>query len=73
MSCLHCCNKIAEAEAAVSVNKKKWLVMHMNVQLKLYLLAILLPTLLAPACASSAMYVLCATKQMPVACRRPEG
>ena len=27
------CNKIAEAEAAVSVNKKKWLVMHMHVQL----------------------------------------
>jgi hypothetical protein len=31
MNC--CCNKIAEAEAAVSVNEKKWLVMH--VQLKL--------------------------------------
>mgnify|MGYP001806795987 CR=1 FL=1 len=31
----HCCNKIAEAEAAVSVNEKKWLVMHMHVQLKL--------------------------------------
>ena len=30
-----CCNKIAEAEAAVSVNKKKWLVMHMHVQLQL--------------------------------------
>ena len=30
-----CCSKIAEAEAAVSVNKKKWLVMHMHVQLKL--------------------------------------
>jgi hypothetical protein len=29
------CGKIAEAEAAVSVNKKKWLVMHMYVQLKL--------------------------------------
>ena len=29
------CNKIAEAEAAVSVNEKKWLVMHMHVQLKL--------------------------------------
>jgi hypothetical protein len=28
--------KIAEAEAAVSVNEKKWLVMHMHVQLKLY-------------------------------------
>jgi seryl-tRNA(Sec) selenium transferase len=30
-----CCSKIAEAEAAVSVNEKKWLVMHMHVQLKL--------------------------------------
>jgi hypothetical protein len=30
-----CCNKIAEAEAAVSVNEKKWLVMHMHVQLEL--------------------------------------
>ena len=30
-----CCNKIAEAEAAVSVNEKKWLVMHVHVQLKL--------------------------------------
>jgi hypothetical protein len=30
-----CCCKIAEAEAAVSVNEKKWLVMHMHVQLKL--------------------------------------
>jgi hypothetical protein len=29
------CNKIAEAEAAVSVNEKKWLVMHVHVQLKL--------------------------------------
>jgi hypothetical protein len=29
------CSKIAEAEAAVSVNEKKWLVMHMHVQLKL--------------------------------------
>jgi hypothetical protein len=29
------CNKIAEAEAAVSVNEKKCLVMHMHVQLKL--------------------------------------
>jgi hypothetical protein len=28
-------SKIAEAEAAVSVNEKKWLVMHMHVQLKL--------------------------------------
>jgi hypothetical protein len=30
-----CCKKIAEAEAAVSVNEKKWLVMHMHVQLRL--------------------------------------
>ena len=30
-----CCRKIAEAEAAVSVNERKWLVMHMHVQLKL--------------------------------------
>jgi hypothetical protein len=30
-----CCSKIAEAEAAVFVNEKKWLVMHMHVQLKL--------------------------------------
>jgi hypothetical protein len=29
------CNKIAEAEAAVSVNETKWLVMHMHVQLML--------------------------------------
>jgi hypothetical protein len=29
-----CCSKIAEAEAAVSVNEKKWLVMHMHVQLQ---------------------------------------
>ena len=29
------CSKIAEAEAAVSVNEKNWLVMHMHVQLKL--------------------------------------
>jgi hypothetical protein len=29
------CTKIAEAEAAMSVNEKKWLVMHMHVQLKL--------------------------------------
>jgi hypothetical protein len=35
--CTRCrgCSKIAEAEAAVSVNEKKWLVMHMHVQLKL--------------------------------------
>ena len=30
-----CCNKIAEAEAAVSVNEKKWSVMHVHVQLRL--------------------------------------
>ena len=30
-----CCNKIAEAEAAVSVNEEKWLVMHVHVQLRL--------------------------------------
>jgi hypothetical protein len=30
-----CCSKIAEAEAAVSVNEKKLSVMHMHVQLKL--------------------------------------
>jgi hypothetical protein len=29
------CSTIAEAEAAVSVNEYKWLVMHMHVQLKL--------------------------------------
>jgi hypothetical protein len=33
--CKGCCNKIAEAEAAVSVNEKKWLVMLMHMQLKL--------------------------------------
>ena len=27
------CSKIAEAEAAVSVNEKKWLVMHMQLKL----------------------------------------
>jgi hypothetical protein len=32
-SCTRCCNKIADAQAAVSVNEKKWLVMHMHVQL----------------------------------------
>ena len=26
-----CCKKIAEAEAVVSVNEKKWLVMHVHV------------------------------------------
>ena len=30
-----CCNKIAEAEAAVPVIEKKWFVMPMHVQLKL--------------------------------------
>ena len=33
-----CCSKVAEAETAVSGNEKKWLVMHMHVQLKLDLL-----------------------------------
>jgi hypothetical protein len=28
---MSCCNKIAEAEAVVSVNEKKWLVMHVHV------------------------------------------
>ena len=27
------CSKIAEAEAAVSANKKKWLVMHVRMRL----------------------------------------
>jgi seryl-tRNA(Sec) selenium transferase len=31
---VECCSTIAEAEAAVSVNENKWLVMHMHVQLK---------------------------------------
>jgi hypothetical protein len=30
-----CCSKIAEAEAGVSVNEKKWLVMHVHVQMLL--------------------------------------
>jgi hypothetical protein len=29
--CTGCCSKIAEAEAGVSVNEKKWLVMHVHV------------------------------------------
>jgi hypothetical protein len=29
------CHNIAEAEAAVSVNEEKWLVMHVHVQLRL--------------------------------------
>jgi hypothetical protein len=29
------CSKIAEAEAVVSVNETKWLVMHVHVQLRL--------------------------------------
>jgi hypothetical protein len=33
--CRSCCSKIAEAEAAVSVNEKKLLVMHVHVQLRL--------------------------------------
>jgi hypothetical protein len=31
-----CCSKIAEAEAGVSVNEKKWLVMHVHVQMRLH-------------------------------------
>jgi hypothetical protein len=30
-----CCSKIAEAEAVVSVNEKKWFVMHVHVQMRL--------------------------------------
>ena len=30
-----CCSKNAEAEAGVSVNEKKWLVMHVHVQMRL--------------------------------------
>jgi hypothetical protein len=30
-----CCSKIAEAEAVVSVNENKWLVMHVHVQMRL--------------------------------------
>jgi hypothetical protein len=33
--CGLCCSKIAEAEAVVSVNEKKWLVMHVHVQMRL--------------------------------------
>jgi hypothetical protein len=29
------CSKITEAEAVVSVNEKKWLVMHVHVQMRL--------------------------------------
>jgi hypothetical protein len=29
------CSKIAEAEAVVSVKEKKWLVMHVHVQMRL--------------------------------------
>jgi hypothetical protein len=32
---LHRCSKIAEAEAVVSVNEKKLLVMHVHVQMRL--------------------------------------
>jgi hypothetical protein len=32
---LSCCSKIAEAEAVVSVNEKKCLVMHMHVWMRL--------------------------------------
>jgi hypothetical protein len=34
MAAVHC-SKIAEAEAVVSVNKKKWLMMHVRVQMRL--------------------------------------
>jgi hypothetical protein len=37
------CKKIAEAEAVVSVNEKKWLVMHVMVQVGLNLFAMLFP------------------------------
>jgi hypothetical protein len=30
-----CCSKIAEAEAAVSVNEMKWSMMHVHVQMRL--------------------------------------
>ena len=33
-----CCSKIAEAEAGVSVNEKKWLVMHVHVQMRCHTL-----------------------------------
>jgi hypothetical protein len=36
------CSTTVEAEAAVSVNEKKWLVIHMHVQLKLGHLGLLL-------------------------------
>jgi hypothetical protein len=32
--CMLLCNKIAEAEAAVSVNEKKWLVLHAAVSMQ---------------------------------------
>jgi hypothetical protein len=32
---MSCCSEIAEAEAAMSVNEMKWLVMHMQLQLQL--------------------------------------
>jgi hypothetical protein len=34
---LLCCSKIAEAEAGVSVNEKKWLVMHVHVHVQMRL------------------------------------
>ena len=53
-----CCSKIAEAEAVVSVNEKKWLVMHIHVQLSLVelqgppnpWLTVKLPGPLLPSC-----------------------
>jgi hypothetical protein len=35
MWAVDCCSKIAEAEAGVSVNEKKSLVMHVHVQMRL--------------------------------------
>ena len=32
-----CCSKIAEADAAVSVNERKWLVMHMHMHMHVQL------------------------------------
>jgi hypothetical protein len=53
------CSKIAEAEAAVSVNEKKWFVMHMHVQLKLQLVQLGLSVLCRTMCDISCVYGLC--------------
>jgi hypothetical protein len=45
-----CCSKIAEAEAAVSVNEKEWLVMHMHVHLQLDELRHKLPVTISCKC-----------------------